>query len=397
MLKPQPYILKNTIQHYEWGTKGKNAFIPKLLNIKAEKDKPYAELWIGAHPKSSSKIIIDGKEIELLKVLQKYPIEMLGEKTAKRFSNLLPFLFKVLSANEALSIQVHPNKRQAIALHKKDSINYPDSNQKHEIAIVLDKMTALVGFKPVNQIIKTLNDYPEIARFIGGSKKHPESVIKTLIKKSQTNQKKLALTIAKIKNHISAKPLQSEIEKYFLMLYKKYNTDFGLLLIFFLNHVHLKKGEAIYTKPGLPHAYLKGNILECMSNSDNVIRAGLTSKFKDIDSLLKVLKYDFNAPQIIKAEKRKNASIYQTDAEEFELKLFTLNKNDKVVEKSLGPRVLLVLNGAIRIVYFYKKKEESKMINKGESAFLPAVLTNCVIYSASPSKFVLINVPTNKQ
>lgn len=397
MLKPQPYILKNAIQHYEWGTKGKKAFIPKLLNIKAEPNKPYAELWMGAHPKASSKIVIGGKEIELQKVIQKFPFEMLGEKTAKRFSNTLPFLFKVLSANEALSIQVHPSKRQAIALHKKDPISYPDSNQKHEIAIVLDKMTALVGFKPVNQIIKTLNEYPEIVQFIGGSTKHPESVIKILIKKSQTNQKELAHTVAKINRRILAKRKQNEIEKYFLKLYKKYNADLGLLLIFFLNLVHLKKGEAIFTEPGLPHAYLKGNILECMSNSDNVIRAGLTSKFKDIDSLLKVLKYDFNPPQIIKAEKRKIALVYQTEAEEFELKLFTVSKNDLVAEKSLGPRVLLVLKGALRIVYLDKKKEESMIITKGQSVFLPAAFTNFVICSARPAKFVLINVPTNKQ
>ena len=167
MIKPQPYLLKNTIQHYEWGTKGKNAFIPKLLNIKSEKDKPYAELWMGAHPKSPSKIVIDGNEFSLNEVIHQYPGEMLGSKTAKKFSNTLPFLFKVLSANEALSIQVHPDKKQAISLHKKDPINYPDSNQKIEIAIALDSLTALVGFKTFKEILKVLKDYPEIGEFIG--------------------------------------------------------------------------------------------------------------------------------------------------------------------------------------------------------------------------------------
>ncbi|HAB52005.1 MAG TPA: mannose-6-phosphate isomerase, class I, partial [Ignavibacteriales bacterium] len=108
MLKSQPYKLKNTIQNYKWGTMGKNAFIPKLLNIKADKDKPYAELWMGAHPKAPSQILIDGKEHDLNEIIRQYPGEMLGSKVSKRFSGTLPFLFKVLSANEALSIQVHP-------------------------------------------------------------------------------------------------------------------------------------------------------------------------------------------------------------------------------------------------------------------------------------------------
>jgi len=301
MLQPQPYILKNTIQHYDWGTKGKNAFIPKLLNVKPEKDKPYAELWMGSHLNASSKIFIGGKEIELAEIIRQYPIEMLGNETAKRFSNTLPFLFKVLSANEALSIQVHPSKKQAIALNKKDPINYPDSNQKLEIAIALDSLTALVGFKPFNQIMRTLKDYPEIQDFIGESdwsvtekSKVIKRIFTKLIKKSVSDEVGLEDAFNKLNKRISKKKKQTEIEKYFLELSRKYKNDIGLLILFFLNLVHLKRGEAVFTKPEIPHAYLKGNILECMSNSDNVIRAGLTPKFKDINTLLKVLNYELD-------------------------------------------------------------------------------------------------------
>lgn len=394
MLKPKPYKLKNTIQHYEWGTKGKIAFIPKLLNKKAEKDKPYAELWIGSHPKASSKIVIYGKEIELLKAIQKYPVQILGRKTAKRFSNTLPFLFKVLSANEALSIQVHPNKRQAIELHKKDPINYPDPNQKHEIAVALDSLTALMGFKPAEQILKTLTEYPEIKEFVGGSANQAKNNIRSLIKKSKINREDLKQTLTKLNARIRRKRNRNEIEKYFIKLYKKYGVDLGLLLLFFLNLVHLKKGEAIFTKPGLPHAYLKGNILECMSNSDNVIRAGLTPKYKDIDSLLKVLTYELDLPIIIEGKKKENSIVYKTDAKEFELHFLNLDKNNSVVEKNFGPRILLVLRGELRITYLDKEKLESIMVTKGESVFLPAHLADCTIYSAASSKFVLVTVPT---
>ena len=447
MLKPQPYKLINTIQHYDWGTKGKNAFIPKLLNIKAEKDKPYAELWMGAHPKASSKIILGGKEIDLAEVIRQYSREMLGNNVSKRFSDSLPFLFKVLSANEALSIQVHPNKKQAIALHKKDPINYPDSNQKLEIAIALDSLTALVGFKSLKQIIKTFQDYPEIVKFVGErfinsiliknlktvktvdmrkfnivlgginpaengniyipmnrfnglqvlsedvQQKFVKKIFTRLLKRSVSDEKALTTTIRKLKNRLSKKKNQTQIEVHFLELCRKYKNDVGLLILFFLNLVHLKRGEAIFTKSGIPHAYLEGNILECMSNSDNVIRAGLTPKYKDIGTLLKVLAYDLAAPQTLRGQKKKNSIIYKTDAKEFEIQIFTSNKNQLKFDNQVGPRILLVLDDKIKLIYEAKGKLASQQFSKGDSLFLPSILSKYKMTSDKSTSFVLVAVP----
>lgn len=400
MLKPQPYKLKNTIQHYDWGTKGKHAFIPKLLNIIPEKDKPYAELWMGAHPKASSKIRIDDKLIDLAGAIRNYPIEMLGKKTAKVYSNSLPFLFKVLSASDALSIQVHPSKKQATLLHKRDAVNYPDRNHKLEIAIALDSLTALVGFKPLNQINKTLKQYPEIGKFIGKSRglfieKHYsfKEIFTKLIKKSISDEEGLKNTIQKIYQRINRKPNQTEIEKYYVTLYKKYKIDFGLLILFFLNLVHLKKGEAIFTKPGVPHAYLKGNILECMSNSDNVIRAGLTPKFKDVNNLLKVLTYDLALPQILKGSKKGHSIVYKTNAKEFEIQIFSLIKKELKFDNQIGPQILLVLEGNLKFLSANDGKNKRTALTKGDSVFLPSILSNFKIASDMPSKFVLVSVP----
>ena len=114
---PQPYKLYNTIQNYEWGTRNEAAYIPHLLGIPTEPDTPYAELWIGAHPKAPSKIEIDGAKVSLNKVIEMHPAECLGAYVCKNFSSTLPFLLKVLSAAHALSIQTHPNKSQARRLH----------------------------------------------------------------------------------------------------------------------------------------------------------------------------------------------------------------------------------------------------------------------------------------
>ena len=425
MLKSQPYKLLNAVRHYEWGTRGKNAFIPKLLNIKAEKDKPYAELWMGAHPKASSKIRIDDKTIDLAEAIRNYPIEMLGKKTAKVYLNSLPFLFKVLSANEALSIQAHPSKRQAVWLHKKDPNNYSDSNHKLEIAVALDSLTALVGFMPFNQIMQTLKKYPQIHHFIGkeylriSGERHSEFISEShlkmlkqsakggqhdekiivkrvfarLIENSVSDKEELENVLEKLYQRISKKKKQTEIEKYFVTLHKKYSVDVGLLILFFLNFVHLKRGEAIFTKPGIPHAYLKGNILECMSNSDNVIRAGLTPKFKDLNTLLKVLKFELGSPNILKGQKQKNHVSYKTAAKEFVIQLYNPGKSELEFNDQSGPRILLILDGKIKLVYEDKGRFVSQQFWKGDSLFLPSILSKYKITSEKSTSFALAAVP----
>jgi len=425
MIKPQPYILRNSIQHYDWGTRGKNAFIPKLLHIKSEKNKPYAELWMGTHPKASSRMVNNGREFTLTEVIRQYPKEMLGSKTAKKFSNTLPFLFKVLSANEALSIQAHPNKRQAIILHKKDPANYPDPNQKLEIAIALDSLTALVGFMPFNQIMQTLKKYPQIHHFIGekylkiSGESHSEfisephlkmlkqsakggqhdekiivkNILTALSKKSVSDEEALKQTIQKLNDRIRKKRNKTELEQHFIKLYKKYNTDVGLLILFFLNLVHLRRGEAIFTNPGVPHAYLKGNILECMSNSDNVIRAGLTPKFKDLNTLLKVLTFELGSPNILKGQKQKNHVSYKTAAKEFVIQLYNPGKSELEFNDQSGPRILLILDGKIKLVYEDKGRFVSQQFWKGDSLFLPSILSKYKITSEKSTSFALAAVP----
>ena len=87
-LKIKPYLLTNKIQHYAWGTKDNKAFIPKLLNIRPEPGKPYAELWMGVHPKAPSKL---ENGYTLTEFIKSYPDEVLGPSVARKFNNELPF------------------------------------------------------------------------------------------------------------------------------------------------------------------------------------------------------------------------------------------------------------------------------------------------------------------
>ena len=169
LIQPQPYNLFNKVQNYDWGTKNEDAFIPKFLGIEAVKDLPYAELWIGAHPKAPSEIEIEGIKYPLNSVIDNFPLEVLGIRVSKKYNGKLPFLLKVLSAARALSIQLHPNKHQAEVLHAKDPKNYPDDNHKPEIAIALDSLNAIAGFRPADQIKEIFIKCPELKDFIGGN------------------------------------------------------------------------------------------------------------------------------------------------------------------------------------------------------------------------------------
>ena len=299
-IEKKPYKLIGKIQHYEWGTKNADAFIPKFLGIESEVDVPYAEYWIGIHPKAPTEIIIADEKYSLIDVMDKFAVEILGERAAKKFNNKIPFLLKVLSINQALSIQAHPDKKLAEELNKIDSENYPDNNHKPEIAVAIDFLDAIVGLKDLVQIKSELEKYPEVVSLLekelitkieNHSFGSDEETVKELYSQiMNAPNPKLEKCILGLVEKFRNKEYLENNEKQFLAEYNNYGIDVGLISILLFNFISLKSGEAIFTEAGVPHAYLKGNIIECMANSDNVVRAGLTPKFKDVKTLTKMLK-----------------------------------------------------------------------------------------------------------
>lgn len=404
--KSQPYLLIAAIQNYAWGTKNEEAFIPELVGIEAEKDKPYAELWMGTHPNAPSKIEMKNGHVSLDALIDKYPKEILGEAVALKFNKKLPFLFKVLSAGEALSIQTHPNKQQAEQLHADDHEHYPDDNHKPEIAIALDNLTALAGFKTFDELITTLEEYPEITSFIGEDiLREMKSVDKTsvasiqllvkkmyvaMMRKSQTHEKELLRAIEKLDQTLSLKEDLSETEEIFFDLRKIYpGADSGLFSLFLLNLIHLKKGEALFLKAGLPHAYLKGNIIECMANSDNVVRAGLTAKFQDVETLIEILVYDTNSVRIQKGTLQNNQNVYDAPVTEFKISQIRMLKNTSLKIETDCVQILLLIEGDIIVSW----DDQSKTFKKGQSILIPASLKNYVIRFTQKATVFKVQVP----
>jgi mannose-6-phosphate isomerase len=397
MITSKPYRLKNQIQHYAWGTKNENAFIPKLLGFVPEKDKPYAELWIGAHPKAPSLVLIENREEPLDKLIAKYPYEILGKKVVEKFGNKLPYLLKVLSCQTALSIQAHPDKKLAEILHAEDPENYPDENHKPEIAIALDNLKALVGFRPVKEIIDIIEKYPALKNSIPldllSKLKNLEGRKKELLKELYLRVMKfdsgeLREIITAIREQILNTNEKTIEEEEFIKQYEVYGIDVGLLSILIFNIIELNSGESIYTEAGVPHAYLRGNIIECMANSDNVVRAGLTPKFKDVDTLVEMLKYDDTPVNILRPSNLR-ISTYKTPFEEFELSVYDLEIEDKAELQSEQIIVGLVVDGKLKLDY----EKESTKFSKGESFLIPAVVKNFGIACIEQAKIVIVKIP----
>ncbi|NOX66971.1 MAG: mannose-6-phosphate isomerase, class I [Chlorobi bacterium] len=397
MLGKKPYKLYNSIQHYEWGTKGESAFIPDFIGIEPD-DKPYAELWIGAHPKLSSKIEINNELVELRKAIDDYPTEILGKRVCRKFNNKLPFLLKVLSARKALSIQTHPNKEQAEELHLSDPANYYDNNHKPEIAVVLTKLDALLGFRSYDEISKNLNIYPQIKEFLGeeviSNFEQPvnEDAVKNIftgLMLKSSDEVALKKCIDSIDKAIQQKDDISKDERLFSILKNEYGYDIGLLAIFFLNHVQLNKDEAIFTDAGIPHAYLEGDIVECMANSDNVVRAGLTPKFKDVNTLLKILNYD-KSKSILTPEKIGDIINYSPPIDEFKIEKIGIEKKQQELSTNNQVEILLVIKGKITV---FTGDNSNISFKKGEAFLIPAVVDQYTIESENSAVIFRVLIP----
>jgi mannose-6-phosphate isomerase len=270
---------------------------------------------MGTHPSNPSKDLQTGRT--LLDLVQDNQALMSKDITEK-YESKLPFLFKVLSINKALSIQAHPNKKLAEQLHAKDPKNYPDDNHKPEMTIAITDFEGLCGFRPLNEIAHYLSTVPALRQLIGEDEaKSFESTTKN--SDESTNKKALQSAFTKLISSTS-ESLESatnklleqasaekddfagsggpsntgaELSELVTRLNGQFPNDVGLFVLFFLNYVRLSPGEAMFLRADDIHAYISGDIIECMASSDNVVRAGFTPKFKDVDTLTSMLTYNY--------------------------------------------------------------------------------------------------------
>ena len=327
--------LRCQVQHYAWGGLED---IPRLLGVANDDGRPFAELWIGAHPDLPSLALVDGAEHPLNELIAAEGQSLLGSDVATRFDRSLPFLLKVLSARLPLSIQAHPNSEQARAGFAREEAagvapsdprrNYRDRNHKPELLCALTDFYALRGFRPIQEIAQILSGIPELGdltRHFASDESSLVELYSSLMRMEQGQVDALLVPLLdRLRTERRGQAFTREHWEFWALRADEVfadgtHKDRGIFSIFLLNLLHLRPGTAIYLPAGELHAYLEGTGVEVMANSNNVLRGGLTSKHVDVDELLSVLRFDCALPELLVADPATQIQRYSTPAEEFEL------------------------------------------------------------------------------
>ncbi|CAG01059.1 unnamed protein product, partial [Tetraodon nigroviridis] len=307
------FPLTCVVQNYAWGKVGGASEVAQLVvggdpQTVIQDGKPYAELWMGAHPKGDAQIKDNRVAPTTLgQWIASFPA-CLGSKVKDSFQGRLPFLFKVLSVNTALSIQAHPDRALAARLQAHSPQHYPDDNHKPEMAIALSRFQGLCGFRPVDQILAFLHAVPEFCALVGseaaeelqasvGDAVQTGLALKKCFTRMMNCEKKLLVDQLNVlvkrvtEEGAAGKDTSRSHGDLLLRLHSQYPGDIGCFSIYFLNHVVLEPGQAMFLGANEPHAYIYGDCVECMACSDNTVRAGLTPKYIDVNTLCEMLNY----------------------------------------------------------------------------------------------------------
>jgi len=354
--------LRCKVQNYDWGKIGSASEVAQLASKiqSVDERKPYAELWMGTHPSGPSFVSKEGKDKLLSEWLNEHPGAM-GEVVTNKWENghnQLPFLFKVLSIAKALSIQAHPDKQLAATLHHKYKDIYKDPNHKPELAMALTNMELLCAFRPIGEIKSFLRTVPELRSVV------TEEVAQRFENTADTDPaaKKAALreiftalmncsdediteAVRALVHRVQAQSLVSDEYQLVQKLNEQFPDDVGIFCVFLLNFIRLKAGEAVFLGANEPHSYISGDCAECMADSDNVVRAGLTPKLKDKETLCSMLTYSDGLPEILKGVPVDNNTMqYAAPVDEFLLERIQVDKSGYSTELPCG-NVVIVYHG----------------------------------------------------
>ncbi|HET9665421.1 MAG TPA: mannose-6-phosphate isomerase, class I [Desertimonas sp.] len=245
--------ITGAVQHYPWGDE---RFIPELFGRQPD-GTPWAELWLGTHPSGMSRLP-DGRDLSVL-------------------TGTLPYLLKVLAAAQPLSLQTHPTAEQAQAGYQAG--RYPDPYPKPELLCALTDFEAFCGVRPIDETIAVLEEVG-LHRFAAAFETTGVAATIAALLRGKVDVGPIIEACAG-----SSRPEA----RWVIRLADLYPGDPSIGLTLLLNYIQLEPGEAIQLAPGNLHCYLGGAGVELMGASDNVVRAGLTTKSVDVDTVLEVM------------------------------------------------------------------------------------------------------------
>ncbi|CAN5291989.1 mannose-6-phosphate isomerase, class I [soil metagenome] len=383
--------MRGAIRTYAWGSR---TAIADFTGRAVPTNHPEAELWLGAHPGDSAFIETAEGARSLLEVVRADPDGQLGSAVRSRFGDALPFLMKVLAADEPLSLQAHPSSEQAVegfTMEERMGValnspvrNYRDRSHKPELLVALESFDALAGFRPVGRTIDFLQALavPALDPYVALLTGQPDAqglraLFTTWITAPQPDLDVLVPAVL----DAAIDYLQSDATEFgaearaVLELGERYPGDAGVLAGLLLNLLHLEPGQAIYLPAGNLHSYLRGVGVEVMANSDNVLRGGLTPKHVDVPELLRVLDFapateDTLLPPV---DKDGFELTYRTPADEFAVSVLVRDGDDLGHEVDApcrhdGPQILLCAQGSAVV----RAKSDTLTLERGSAAWVSA-------------------------
>lgn len=370
------YKMNNPLQHYAWGSP---TALTERYGVENPHQRPIAEIWMGAHPINSSSIEVNGKRHTLFELIKQNPNAMLGPAVTARFGDELPFLFKILAAEQPLSIQVHPAKLAAEAGFARESAagidlyaanrNYKDSNHKPELVYALTPFRAMNGFRDFSEMATLLAPVKQAHHSIPAFIQQPNSdqlkILFASLLSLTGDEQTHALSVLKQavnQQHGSAWDTISKLTEY-------YPNDNGLFSPLLLNVIELQPGEAMFLLAETPHAYLSGVALEVMASSDNVLRAGLTPKHIDVAELLDCVRFT-----AMPYENLLTAPVHHTKTQDFPVpvddfvfNVHTLGRVPQELDQKSGT-ILFCIEGQAVIA----NHQQQLSLSAGESCFIAA-------------------------
>ena len=351
------------IKDYAWGS---TTLVQDHLGI-ADPGQLVAEVWFGTHHGGASKVIGSTQSLE----------EIAGP---------LPFLVKFLAAASPLSIQVHPNKKQAKAGFEREqqlgvalndpARNYKDQSDKPEMLIALTDFQALCGFRPSSETKQILSELGSL-----------DSDFESLLPQLDQGLEKLFVALLNSKGLTEKLASLSQVSNFSVMttralalakaLLNQYPADTGALVSLMLNHLELAPGQAVFLPAGNLHAYLSGLGLEIMSSSDNVIRGGLTNKHIDTKELLSITDFSESLEPMVKPRRLAQGLMeYPVAVPDFKVYRAEVSGANLFADLDLPSKALVIgIGGEVAVS---TSQEERELVRKSE-----------VLYLADSKKFSL--------
>lgn len=405
------HLLRGAVRTYAWGSR---TAIADFTGRPSPTIHPEAELWLGAHPQDPAWLQTEHGEESLLQAVQDDPEGQLGSVAIGRFGDALPFLVKVLAADEPLSLQAHPSAAQAReGFDREDRLdipvsspvrNYRDRSHKPELLVALGQFDALAGFRPVDRTVELMRALAvsDLDPFINLLSDQSDAdglraLFTTWITAPQPDLDVLVPSVLDGAVHYirsGAKKFAAEV-KTVLELGERYPGDAGVLASLLLNRISLGPGEGIYLPAGNLHAYLHGVGVEVMANSDNVLRGGLTPKHVDVPELLRVLDFAPTPEDRLRSETVTDGTetIYRTPAQEFAVSALTVDGEhlgDEIDVHSHhdGPQLLLCIEGAA-VIY---ADDDKLTLQRGAAAWVAAEDGPIRLTAAEPTKLFRVTI-----